>query len=174
MADDLKLNLGSRDRVIPGFKNMDLEANPGVEFVGDVSELSRFTDESVAEIFASNILEHFSHAKTVTVLKEWRRVLKAGGKLHISVPDFQRAIALYKRCGLADWIENFVTGDQGYPTAFHYAIFDEERLTQKLREVGFMEIKRVRTFDFAPENDCSNLASTLDLKPVCINMTAVK
>ncbi len=46
-TEDIRLNLGSRDRKIPGFKNMDIDAHEGVDIVGDVSDLSMFEDESV-------------------------------------------------------------------------------------------------------------------------------
>ncbi len=170
----LRLNLGSRDRIIPGFKNMDLEQHPGVEYVGDVGDLSRFGDESVGEIFASNILEHFKHTQTAAVLKEWHRVLERGGKLYLSVPNFRRAVQIYLRTGFKDWIENLLMGDQGYDTAVHYALFDETRITELLTSAGFRVIELVDSFKFAPEKDCSNLRSNIDMLPVCINLEAVK
>lgn len=173
-AAALKLNLGSRDRAMPGFKNMDCEAHPGVDFVGDVADLSRFESESVAEIFASNIIEHFPHGQTVKVLKEWRRVLEKGGILYLSVPDFARAVEIYRMRGLEDWVENFTHGDQGYATAFHYAIFDYDRLNRKCVEAGFSYASRVNSFDFAAPNDCSNLVSNADGKRVSLNVAVVK
>lgn len=173
-TEALKLNLGSRDRSMPGFKNMDCEAHPGVDFVGDVSDLSRFEDGSVSAIFASNILEHFPHIRTHNVLTEWKRVLKTGGTLYLSVPDFARAVELYQKCGLNDWIQNFLMGDQPYPTAFHYAIFDENRLRMVLMSVGFRECYRVESFPFADKNDCSHNLSTMDGRHVSLNMVVRK
>lgn len=171
---ELKLNLGSRDRRVDGFKNMDIDAHPGVDYVGDVSDLSQFADGSVAEILASNILEHFPHTRTAGVLKEWHRVLAPGGKLYVSVPDFARAVELYETGGLENWVENFLMGDQVYETAFHYAIFDESRLYYRLMDAGFKEMFVVTHFGFTAPEDCSNLVSTLDEKPVCLNAIAVK
>ncbi len=170
----IKLNLGSRDRTIAGFKNMDIDPHDGVDYVGDVSDMSRFRDGSIGEIFASNILEHFSHTKTVDVLREWHRVLSHGGSLYLSVPNFRRAVQMYLKFGLCDWVENFLMGDQGYKTAFHYAIFDEAKITDLLLKSGFEGYKFVKLFDFAAKEDCSNLASTHDKQPVCINVIAKK
>lgn len=152
---------------------MDIDPHPGVDFVGDVSDLSRFQDGSVEEIYASHILEHFSHRKTLDVLKEWNRVLPRGGILYVGVPDFSRTIALYSRHGLVDWIRNFLYGDQEYKTAFHYTCFDESSLAVLLMQSGFSDVSRVERFPFG-EDDCSAKVDTLDRKPVSLNMVAVK
>lgn len=174
IAEKLKLNLGSRDRNVKGFQNVDIDKHPGVDFVCDVSDLSQFKDESVSEILASNILEHFPHVRTVEVLKEWRRVLEPGGLLYLSVPDFKRTVDIYLQRGLEPWIQNFICGDQGYATAFHYAIFDTNSLRELVAKADFSEISIVNRFAFTPGNDCSNLKSTVDGKLVCLNAVVVK
>ncbi len=173
-TQDLKLNLGSRTRHMEGFKNMDIDPHEGVDYLGDVSDLSRFEPESVAAIFASNILEHFPHTQTKSVLIEWNRVLKPGGFLYLSVPDFARAVAIYHDAGLKDWVQNFLMGDQGYKTAFHYAIFDEERLSEIVLSAGFRECSFVETFPFADHADCSNNVSNIDGKFVSLNAVVRK
>ncbi len=173
-TDDIRLNLGSRDRKIPGFLNMDIDAHEGVDIVGDVSDLSRFEDGSVHQVFASNVLEHFPHPQTLSVLKEWHRVLRPGGILFVSVPDFARAVEIYKHLGLEDWIQNFICGDQGYKTAFHYAIFDDHRLRDLVLKAGFRECSLVEFFPFAAKGDCSNNVSTYDRKPVSLNAVVRK
>jgi predicted SAM-dependent methyltransferase len=174
IIEPLKLNLGSRDRAMKGFQNMDIDAHEGVDFVGDVSDLSRFENESVEEIFSSHILEHFEHTRTEDVLKEWFRVLKPMGKLYVAVPDFRRCVELYFQVGLNQWIVNFLCGDQGYKTAFHYNLFDEPRLSQMLKRVGFVEVYRVDEFEMSLPRDCSNLASTHDGERVSLNLVAIK
>ena len=168
------LNLGSRTRSVESFANMDIDAHPGVDFVGDVSDLSRFSDGSIPEIFASHILEHFPHTKTLDVLKEWFRVIEPGGKLHVAVPDFERAAELYLSLGLSDWVNRFLMGDQEYKTAYHYNLFDEGKLTKLLKEAGFSDSFRVESFPIGEDYDCSNLASTHDGEPVSLNMIATK
>lgn len=168
----LKLNLGCHDRVVPGFKGMDIDHYPGVDYVGDVGNLSRFKDGEVSEILASHILEHFPHTKTLDVLKEWRRVLKSGGILYVSVPDFKQMVKLYHSHGLEDWIQNMICGDQVYATAYHYAIFDEARLSGLLLAAGFSEASRVETFGIS-EDDCSNNRDNAGGELASLNMVAV-
>lgn len=170
------LNLGSRNRSIPGFLNMDIDQHDGVDIVGDISDLSRFEDKSVPAIYASHVLEHFPHVKTLSVLKEWSRVLRPGGILYVAVPDFKRSIQIYQTApeGLGDWVINYLWGDQGYPTAFHYVGFDVHRLTKLLKEAGFSEVSRIDNFPIGDPKDCSRKVSTFDNQPVSLNMVAIK
>jgi predicted SAM-dependent methyltransferase len=174
LADKIKLNLGSRNRSIPGFKGMDCDPHPGVDLVGDISNLSMFADGEAEAIYASHCLEHFPHLRTLDVLKEWVRVLAPGGVLYVAVPDFKRAVELYLNCGLQDWIVNFTHGDQGYATAYHYAIFDFDRLKSLLLEAGFSEVSQVVNFPIGDPADCSHQVSTFDGRPNSLNVVAVK
>lgn len=153
---------------------MDIDKHEGVDIVGDIADLGQFGDWSVKAIYASHCLEHFPHTRTLAVLKEWHRVLESGGKLYIAVPDFERATQIYAHAGLNDWIVNFLCGDQGYATAFHYAIFDEARLSALLKEAGFSESFRVEQFPIGDPADCSTNVSTLDGEPVSLNLIAIK
>lgn len=170
----LRLNLGCRDKQIPGFKGMDIDIHRGVDYVGDVSDLSRFADNSVFEIFASHILEHFPHPRTLSVLKEWNRVLVPGGILYVGVPDLARVVEITCAVGLTDWAVNYLVGDQGYDTAYHYNIFDEHRLRRYLMDAGFKRADKVERLAPSSDNDCSNLISTYDGRLAGLNMEAIK
>ena len=174
LKEALKLNLGARDRPIPGFKSVDCEAHPGVDFVRDASDLSIFEDGSVVEIYASHILEHFPHTNTLAVLKEWHRVLEPGGILYVAVPDFKKVLEQYEEYGLTDWHINWIFGDQEYKTAFHYTAFDFKRLSDLLHDAGFSESSQVEFFPIEGLNDCSMLVNTLTREPVSLNVIAVK
>lgn len=170
----LGLNLGSRNRAIPGFLSMDCDQHEGVDIVGDIADLSRFENGSVGEIYASHCLEHFPHPQTLSVLKEWHRVLVPGGKLYVAVPDFARCVELYGYSGINQWLLDYVSGGQEYATAYHYAIFDEDRLSGLLRDAGFADSFRVEQFPIGDPADCSNLVSNFDGLPVSLNMIAEK
>lgn len=174
IAAKVKLNLGARDRAIPGFVGMDCDGHDGVDLVGDAADLSRFADGEISEIYASHCLEHFPHVKTVEVLREWCRVLEPGGILYVAVPDFKRTVEIYQKCGLNDWIQEYISGGQEYATAYHYAIFDEGRLRELLLKAGFSEASRVDDFPVGHPEDCSRKLSTLDYKPVSLNVVAVR
>lgn len=165
------LNLGSRDESVNGYKNMDIEKHPGVDYVGDVADLSRFSDDSINGIVASHILEHFSHNDTLDVLREWRRVLIPGKTLKLAVPDFARIVEIYQKVGIDQWLLDYLHGGQEYETAKHLISFDEKSLAGLLLKAGFSDAYRV---DDLLITGCSRLISTLDGKSVSLNVEAIK
>lgn len=174
--EELRLNLGGMgegflDGQIPGFLTMDLR--PGADIQGDCSDLSRFDNESVDEIYASQILEHFPIADTVKVLQEWHRVLKPGSKLYVSVPDFDAAVKLYLQIGLVDWLKYHLWGDQKHTLNYHYICFTFATLARDLMAAGFSDMKRVEYFNIG-EKDGSQNVNTRTLEPISLNVVAVK
>jgi ubiquinone/menaquinone biosynthesis C-methylase UbiE len=172
-TEELKLNLGGRGTQIPGFTTVDLSDLNTDGIKADVSDLKMIETGSVGEIYASQILEHFPHVKTKDVLKEWHRVLRPGGKISIGVPDFARAIELFQKFGMTDYIVNLLYGDQIYDMAFHYAPFTFGRLASLLDSIGFRNIKRIVDMPYGIK-DCSALICNADQKPVSLNVEAVK
>jgi predicted SAM-dependent methyltransferase len=64
----------------------DVRKTPVVDVVCDARDLP-FEDNSFDHVYASHIIEHFSHKETQNVLDEWIRVLKENGILEIRCPD---------------------------------------------------------------------------------------
>lgn len=80
----LRLNLGSGNRPLAGFVNVDARELPTVDVVADVRALP-FPDGSAAEIEASSLLEHFQDP--YAVLDEIHRVLAPDGTARFRVPS---------------------------------------------------------------------------------------
>jgi predicted SAM-dependent methyltransferase len=101
----IALNLGSSGSRIPeaycgdGWEQINVDLVPPADVICDVREL-KFDSESVDLVYASHILEHFYEHELFAVLREWRRVLKPGGKLIVRVPDMQAACKLAGEQGL--------------------------------------------------------------------------
>lgn len=172
----LKLNLGGMgegylDGHLPGFLTMDLRL--GADVQGDCSDLWMFKADSVEALYASNILEHWEIARTVGVLKEWARVLKPGGLLYISVPDFDAAVKLYQKVGLVPWLKFHLWGDQKHPLNYHYTCFTFASLADDLASAGFSDCRRV-TFFRIGEKDGSTNVDTVTQKPISLNVIATK
>jgi hypothetical protein len=84
---ELRLNLGSGKRLIPGFYSVDHLALPGTDIQADLNEpLSEIPDNCVAEIFTRHTLEHVS--RFLELMVELHRVTKPGGRIEIIVPHF--------------------------------------------------------------------------------------
>lgn len=178
IAEALRLNLGGAgegflDGRIPGFKTVDLRSVKATDIVSDVKNLSFCEDASVAEIYASNILEHFPHTETVSVLKEWCRVLIPKGKLWLSVPDFEACVRIYNQTGLAPWLQYLLWGDQKHPQNFHYINFTFQMIGPLLVKAGFSDYKRVDHLPFGIKDASEHRANVDDL-PICLNLEVTK
>jgi SAM-dependent methyltransferase len=85
---ETKLNLGCGNDTKSGWINVDSVFQNGVDMITDLSKVpyKQFKDNSVDEIYASHILEHFDNP--IEVLTEWHRVCKNGARIIIRVPHF--------------------------------------------------------------------------------------
>ena len=166
----LRLNLGCRTTRIDGFLNVDLYEGDNVDVKSDVSKLP-FDEGSVGVIYASHILEHFSHTKTLAVLREWRRVLTPDGKLYVAVPDFDAMVKLYLKVGLSLFVRNTLYGDQGYELAYHYTAFTFATLAAACVDAGFRDVRRIGKMPYGIK-DCSGNRDSLTFQPVSLNVEA--
>lgn len=173
VAGAIRLLIGGRTTKIDGFLNVDLFEGEGVDIRTDASDLSMFGDGTVEQIYASHILEHFPHPKTLGVLKEWNRVLKRGAKAYISVPDFDAMVKLYSVYGMTDFIRNMLWGDQIYDLAFHYTGFTYPTLAHLCHQAGFSDVKRIPEMPYNVK-DCSHNVDTATRKPISVNVEAIR
>lgn len=90
-AKEIKLNLGSGDRPVQGYFNIDI-ASPKNDLCWDVRTIP-LDDNRVDEIMAIHLIEHFKIQEIEAILREWLRVLKPEGKLVLEFPDVR---ALFK------------------------------------------------------------------------------
>lgn len=89
MSELKKLNIGSGERPMEGYVNVDWQDASSVDVVHDLNQLPYpFEDNSIDEIYISHVLEHLD--RPFFVMKEFHRILKNGGVLHIKVPHFSR------------------------------------------------------------------------------------
>jgi predicted SAM-dependent methyltransferase len=93
--DYLVADLGcgrSSDYVADG-KTIRFDIDPAVkpDVLCDIRVLPE-PDKHYDEVHCSHILEHFPAGQAPDLIKEWCRILKIGGKLKITVPNFELAI----------------------------------------------------------------------------------
>ena len=170
----MRLHIGGKEPR-EGWKILNVNAGPGVDFVGDCVDLGRFESGSVQQIYASHVLEHLGYARELPdALKEWYRVLVPGGKAMISVPDFEVMCRLFIESardeGERFHIMRMTFGGQAYERDFHRVGLTYEFLVLYLEGVGFARIERVD--DLALFDDTSRL-KYLDT-PISVNVVAWK
>lgn len=145
----IKLNLGCGKDIREGYDNIDIfSQNPKV-IKGDVTNLSNYQDNSVDEVLALDIIEHFPGVKVLSVLKEWCRVLKPGGLLIIRTPDIEVIFDHFypkAKNGQITWkrLSDIINGSQTTPYQFHHVTLSYSWLNQMLEECGIVATQKVR------------------------------
>jgi hypothetical protein len=179
----VRLNLGAGPVALPNWINVDagygddcaiplnseaLDVCTGrgtTRIAAQVYPLHGLPDESVDLIRASHVLEHFPHAQTIDVLREWVRVLKPGGVLKVAVPNFEWIARTYI-AGLEgddqpDYpLAGYVMGGETDERDFHHAIFDEEGLREALESLGLVDVQPWTS----EVQDCASLPVSLNLQ----------
>lgn len=136
------VHLGCGPLSFPGFINIDAIPLAHIHHVANVERLPMLADASADLVYCSHCLEHISHLHVPEVLREWRRPLKSGGMLRLSVPDFDKILHIYadNEHRMAP-IESVLLGGQDYAFNFHKSAYNKEHLIQLLTEAGFTNVK---------------------------------
>jgi predicted SAM-dependent methyltransferase len=149
-VSELRLHIGGQ-HAKEGWKILNVQAGPGVDYVGTCTDLSAFADGSVAEIYASHVLEHLSYTHELPqALKEFQRVLKPGGTLRVSVPDFEKLARIFLLPELTPQLRfhvmRMVFGGQMDAHDFHKVGLTGEFLGAMLVNAGFGQLSQVESF----------------------------
>lgn len=146
----MKLHIGCGAKVLSGYKNIDLLDLPHIDYKTSADNLSMIEDNSIEEIYACHILEHFGRHDVPRVLEEWYRVLKKGGVLRIAVPNFEAIVKVYTQGVDIEKVMGLLYGGQDYEYNFHYQTFDYSRLQRLLTESNFTNAELYDWKDFLP------------------------
>ena len=138
----MKLHVGSGNKHLPGYENIDIRYLPGVDRVENVKFLRSFKESTIHEIYACHVLEHFTRWDYMTVISRWYQLLIKGGTLKIAVPDFEQIVTTYNKTKNLESIIGLLYGGQDYDENFHHIIWDFNTLKKDLESIGFVDIKR--------------------------------
>lgn len=137
---EIFVNLGCGTTNHPRFINVDGYPYRHVHYVHRIDRLPMFADETVDLLYASHCLEHFKYREVEQVLCEWARLLKVGGVIRLSVPDFDNLLEIYRDTGSPDDIVEQLMGGQDNRFNYHYVLFNKKYLSELLARVGFTDI----------------------------------
>jgi len=151
MMDKLKLHLACGHDYNDDYINVDFyapeDAKCDVRF--DVQKLP-YPDNSVDEIKAFHIIEHFHFFEIQEVLKEWYRVLKPGGRLYLETPDFLETCRSFVEGSpvmpIEDWrvlLYGHFFAHAWVPGQTHKFLFTESQMRTNLGWAGFKQVNRL-------------------------------
>ncbi|WP_440936611.1 class I SAM-dependent methyltransferase [Candidatus Pelagibacter sp.] len=170
----MKLHIGGWEAK-EGWKILNIQKKDNVDFVGDISDLSQFKDNSISEVYASHVFEHVKYIDVKKTLSGIYRILTSGGKFYISVPNmnvlFRQFLEKKNQTKTKIKIMRMIFGGQIDEYDFHYFGWDFELLSGLLKNVGFDEIEKVEKFSIFT-HDTSN--EDIDGELISLNLIAKK
>ncbi|MCE9620022.1 MAG: methyltransferase domain-containing protein [Planctomycetes bacterium] len=170
----IRLHLGGHD-VKEGWTLLNAQPRPGVDVVGNCTDLSMFADGSVEEVYASHIYEHLGFRRELsTALNEAARVLRTGGTLRVAVPNLEVLMSLFLEPGLdldaRFYVHMMIMGGQLDEYDFHKAGFSFQILGERLHAHGFRNIQQVESFGLFDDTSTRKFGTV----PISLNVECTK
>ena len=127
-----------------GFINIDQDPDVQPNEVCDILDLP-YEKETVDEIYAGHILEHFNWKEGEAALRYWYGLLKPGGKISVVVPDFDYLIERYAKNPsperLRELNDTYIYSySQKSPHKYAYSA---ALLQEVMTTAGFVDLKRM-------------------------------
>jgi hypothetical protein len=140
----VRLHVGSGDKRLPGWVNVDLKRLPGVDVVADVTRGLRFSD--VEAIFAEHFLEHLAVDDALAFLLEAHRVLRPAAWLRLSTPnlDWVWATHYHLEAPAPDKTLAAVKANRAFHGWGHQFLWNREMLGWALEACGFDAVRWCR------------------------------
>lgn len=101
-----------------------------------------FDSDTVDVIFTSHFLEHLNKVDGYRFLQEAYRVMKRGGLIRVIVPDLNVAIKNINNGVVDGTLDAFFYTSQFDDFSCHRYIYNFCSLSEKLKEIGFVEIRQ--------------------------------
>lgn len=176
----MKLHIGCGSKQLPGYVHINLIKHEHIDYVHDIAKIDQlFLADSIDEIYACHVLEHFSRKEILNVFQCWTKVLKTGGRIRIAVPDFDAVVTHYMTHGDLSTVTGLLYGGQTTPYDYHMVTFNRPILTELLTHLGFSQVKLYEADSFLPKGfDDYSQAYLPHMDPngilMYLNLTAVK
>ena len=169
----MQLHIGGEE-IKEGWKILNIQKKEGVDFVGDISDLSQFEENSVEEIYASHVLEHVPQKKVKETIDGIYRILKLNGKFYVSVPDMDLLCRIFidpkAPTKVKKHVMKLMFGGQTDEFDYHYFGWNLQFMNDYLISAGFKNLERVKSFSlFKDTSDYAPFGP-----PISLNIIAYK
>jgi len=145
----LKLDIGAGGVKTPGYKTVDADPSVEPDILCNVLDGIPVSDDSCTHLRLSHVLEHFTPADGLKLLRELHRILAPGGTLFVEVPDLlevarrivdQNGLDIIPPPGLslALYPHGVIYGSQENEYQFHKTGYTPPYLRQTMERSGFI------------------------------------
>jgi len=137
-----RFHVGSGQKPLSGWINVDIQRLPGVDLVLDVRDGLPFRNAEA--IFAEHFLEHLTLQEAFGFLRECRRALAPEGVLRVSTPNLDWVYLTHYRVDSStadsEAIRNCFDLNRAFHGYGHQFLFNRKTLASVLKSVGFARI----------------------------------
>ncbi len=169
----MRLHIGGEE-IKEGWKILNIQKKPGVDFIGDITDLSQFEDESIEEVYASHVLEHVSIINKQKTFNGVHRILKKEGRFYISVPNLESIAQVFLQLpdGRSKYdLMTLIYGGQTDDYDFHYCGFWPNFLFSLLINAKFKKYKREKFFNIFKDTSMNTFDGNI---PISLNVIAFR
>jgi predicted SAM-dependent methyltransferase len=169
----MKLQIGGEQKK-DGWKILNIQKKDNVDFIGNITDLSQFENNSIEEIYASHVFEHVLQSEVNKTLKGIHRVLVDGGKFYVSVPDMDILCRMFidpkAPLKVKHHAMTMMFGGQIDKFDIHYFGWNHQLVIDFFGQAGFKKLERVKSFNLF--KDTSDYAPYG--QPISLNVIAIK
>jgi len=151
----VKYNLGCGDKILPGYINVDTVSQRGLkkpDLIADIRDLKDIKTSVADEILSVHVIEHFYYWEVASLLTNWKRILKPGGKIILECPNLLYACQMLlenpskasspdKNGQMSMWT---LYGDPSYKDSLmcHKWGYTPDSLIREVKSAGFIDVKQ--------------------------------
>lgn len=136
------INLGCGDAKVSGYINIDINAACKPDLVANLYERLPFEDGEIDQAIMLHTIEHIPERYQAKLLFEINRVVKQGGEVVFSYPEFEKVAMNYINNfrGQKQFWKHTIYGRQIDIWDTHFTLMDSKEFTETLTMFGFYDI----------------------------------
>jgi predicted SAM-dependent methyltransferase len=171
-----KLHLGSGDRIIDGWANIDIAGQRTLTW--DLRKPLPLKAGHVRFVYTEHFIEHIEREDAIRLFSHARKVMAPNGMIRVSTPDLAKLVDDYRRGRVirmehGAWFPETPCRmiNEGMRWWGHVFVYDEAELVGLLKECGFSDIRRVEWGE-SDHPELRNLESRPDFDDLIFEATA--